>query len=122
MFELLLLGLINALVIFGVNKATFFEYCYVDDRGKSFCDKYGIDKDSKMVLWFIRYWLLKTVGEFWSKPICTCPPCMASVWGTVVYWFAVPMDIHTAMIWPLYILMLSGLVALINSFTGYGNS
>jgi len=122
MIELLTLGLFNALIIFGINKATFFEYCHIDDRGEGFCDKNGIDKDSKMVLWWVRHWSLKAVGEFWSKPICTCPPCMASVWGTVVYWAMQPMNSTTALMWPLYICMLSGLVALINSFTGYGNS
>lgn len=122
MIELMTLGLFNALIIFGINKATFFEYCHPDDVGGEFCDEYGVDKDSKMVGWWFRHMALKVVGKFWSKPLFTCPPCMASVWGTVVYWIATPMSSETLAAWPLYILMLSGLVALINSFTGYGNS
>jgi hypothetical protein len=122
MIDLLILGLFNACVIFGINKASFFEYCHPDDRVHDFCDKYGIDKDTKMVLWWARYWSLRVVGKFWSKPLFTCPPCMASVWGTAVYWIMTPIGVGAAAIWPLYVLMLSGLVALINSMTGYGNS
>ena len=122
MLDLLLLGFINACVIFGVNKATYFEFCHPDDQGGEFCDRYGVDKDSKMVAWRLRFYSLKWFGQFLSKPLFTCPPCMSSVWGTVIFWVVMPMTITSAAIWPLYILMLSGLVALINSFTGYGNS
>ena len=121
MIDLMLMGLFNAMVIFGVNKATFFEYCHPDDDAQ-FCDGHGVDKDSKMVAWMLRYYSLKWLGQFLSKPLFTCPPCMASIWGTLVYWLATPMSLNSLAVWPLYILMLSGLVALINSLTGYGNS
>lgn len=121
MIDLMLMGIFNAMVIFGVNKATFFEYCHPDDDAQ-FCDEYGVDKDSKMVGWWLRYYSLKWCGQFLSKPLFTCPPCMASVWGTLVYWLSTPVTMNNLALWPLYILMLSGLVALINSITGYGNS
>ena len=117
---LLLVGFINSLVIFGVNKATHFEYCHPDDT-EEYC-KNGIDLDSRMILYRLRLWSLKHIGEFWSKPLFTCPPCMASVHSTYIYWFAMPFNIQSLAIWPFYILMLSGLVSLINSVTKYGNS
>jgi hypothetical protein len=109
--------LANALLIFGINKATYFEYCHPDDRKYDFCDANGIDKDSKMVLYWMRKISIETIGEYWSKPLFICPPCMASVWGTIV-WF---MAGGSLVLWPFYILSLSGLVTLINSYI-YGTN
>ena len=107
----------NALIIFGINKATYFEYCHPDDRLYDFCNKEGIDKDSLMVLYKLRLWSIKVVGEYWSKPLFICPPCMASVWGTVV-WFLAGGSLY---LWPFYVLGLSGLVTLINSAVNGSN-
>jgi hypothetical protein len=108
--ELFCLLIANSLVIFGINKATYCEYCHPDED-REFCTEEGIDKDSRMVLYKLRHWSLTVLGPFWSKPLFICPPCMASVWGTAFFIFtAYPM-----WMWPVYILMLSGLVTLINS-------
>ena len=66
---------------------------------------YGLLSDGMLFGWlgdFIRYHL----GEFWSKPICNCPPCMASVYGIPVgvYYFDVSIQLIG------YILALSGLL------------
>ena len=114
--ELFCLLIANALVIFGVNKATYFEYCHPEED-REFCTDEGVDKDSRMVLYKLRLWSLKYVGPFWSKPLFVCPPCMASVWGTMVYVFTG----WSILFLPVYILMLSGLVTLINSIV-YGGS
>lgn len=106
----------NSLMIFGINKATFFEYCHPDED-KQFCTDDGIDKDSMMVGYKFRKYSLDKFGQFWSKPLFTCPPCMASVWGTLFFAFTGLEIIH----WPLYILMLSGLVTLVN-YKIYGGS
>lgn len=121
MIDIFLIALFNAGVIFGINKATSFEYCHPEDLNNSFCDEYGIDKDSKMALWWLRHGALKLVGEFWSKPLFTCPPCMASVHGTWVYFMLMPFGWSTMALWPVYILFLSGLVTLIQSVTKYGS-
>lgn len=120
--ELFAMALANSLVIFGINKATAFEFCHQDDRELDFCDEDGIDKDSKMVLYRFRLWSLQSFGEFWSKPLFTCPPCMASVHSTYFYWMLMPPTQESLVVYPLYVLGLSGLVALINSVTKYGNS
>lgn len=28
----------------------------------------------------------RTFGEFWSKPISTCPVCMGGIYGCAFYW------------------------------------
>lgn len=48
----------------------------------------------------------ETVGEFWSKPIVSCAPCMASVHGT---WFFFAFLTQPLWMWPVYVLALSGL-------------
>jgi len=66
---------------------------------------YGLLSDGMLLGWlgnYLRYYL----GDFWSKPICDCPPCMASVYGipVAVYYYSVaPMSIA-------YVLALSGLL------------
>lgn len=50
--------------------------------------------------------LQELLGEFWSKPFITCPPCMASVHGTWIY-FAF---IHQGLaMWVPFCLALAGL-------------
>lgn len=44
------------------------------------------------------------------KPLFDCPPCMASVWGTVV-WFGT--DGNISLWWPAYCLCLCGALKLI---------
>jgi hypothetical protein len=66
---------------------------------------YGLLSEGMLFGWlgdFIRYHL----GEFWSKPICNCPPCMASVYGIPVgvYYFDVSIELIG------YVLALSGLL------------
>lgn len=84
------------------------------------CDEHGVDEGSKMILWRVRLTVVHMVGDFWAKPICTCPPCMASVWGTPVYWaFAVMQGLtwtHALAFIP-YICVVSALSKWLNSIT-----
>jgi len=51
------------------------------------------------------------LGEYMSKPVITCPPCMASIHGTWFY-FAFVGDAgqwHDLAFWPVYLLALCGL-------------
>lgn len=116
---LFILALFNAIVIFGVNRASYFEYCHPEDTSED-CDCDRVDRSSKMVLYRFRLWSLQSLGEYWSKPLFTCPPCMASVHSLYVYWLVMPFTTGCLLFYPLYILFLSGLVALIQSLTGYG--
>lgn len=44
-----------------------------------------------MLLFFIQQWLNErlpdnTKWDLLYKPLIGCPPCMASIWGTAIYW------------------------------------
>lgn len=41
---------------------------------------YGLFSDG-MLLGYFGNVIRAYTGEFWSKPLVDCPPCMASVWG-----------------------------------------
>lgn len=66
------------------------------------------DEGSKMILWRIKLFCLNTFGEFYSKPICTCPPCMASI-HSLWYLAFMPFNLHFLALYPLYIVALCGL-------------
>ncbi len=51
-------------------------------------------------------WAVKILGEFWSKPVTECPPCMASVWGLLFYFIFVQGGV---VLLPFYLLTLVGL-------------
>lgn len=73
----------------------------------------------KMVFDKLRRFIEKTFGNFWSKPLVNCPPCMASFWGVVgmvvaVYTLQLPWY-YLAYI-PVYCLALAGAVFLIGQF------
>lgn len=70
----------NCLYIYGVHIATEFEY-----RNES-RSELGADEKSKMILWRLRFLSLKYLGPFYSKPLFTCPPCMASVHSSYFFW------------------------------------
>jgi len=60
--------------------------------------------------------LLESVGDwlekhapYWGKPLGLCPPCMASVYGTAV-WFSTG---GTLLWWPVFVLALSGFMVII---------
>lgn len=104
--------LFNSLLIIGLSRSTAYQYIpSIQD------DEDAILDDTKMVFWRIRYWAVNSLGEFWSKPVITCPACMASLHSTYVYWsWATVTGIETYHIWLylLYIPALSGMVSLIN--------
>lgn len=58
--------------------------------------------------------IYNTIGAFLSKPLFTCPPCMASVWGSAIFWGFWYIEFHNFDIWfyiP-YILSLSGYISI----------
>lgn len=76
--------LINSLYCLGFYKACSVEF-KVDDE-----PKHGVVDSSKMILWWVRYYSFLKFGKFWTKPICDCPPCMALLHSTYIYWLIVP--------------------------------
>ena len=118
MSELLFILLINMLVIIGFNRATEFDFKQYKRGDKMTTSRTRIEEGSKMIFWFIRFYSLKYLGKFWSKPICTCPTCMASVHSTYVYaffLFMVHFQIEWIVFYPIYILALAGLSSIVNS-------
>ena len=72
--------LANSLYCLGLYKACSFEFAHEDHP------EAGIIEGSKNFLWRVKYYSLKYLGPYWSKPICTCPPCMASIHSLYIYW------------------------------------
>jgi len=102
--ELLCLALFNALVIVGINKATYYEQIKTKIT-------------DKMILWRLRYWAVNRFGEFWSKPLFTCPPCMASVHSTYIFWAFMPFELTSLLIYIVYIPLLAGVTAIVNNYS-----
>jgi len=51
-----------------------------------------------------------------AKPLSECPPCMSSIWGTLIFWTLWhESSLRKRMfLWPLYLLALCGQVRLTN--------
>jgi hypothetical protein len=76
------------------------------------------DENSKMILWRVKLFCLNTFGEFWSKPICTCPACMASLhsfWIWIPIYLSYDFSFILVYIHIFYILVLCGLNKLVTS-------
>jgi len=69
------LFLFNSLEIFGFHYACKFER---DPRNK-------VWEDSKEILWFVKFYSEKWLGEKWSKPVCNCVICMASLHSLIIW-------------------------------------
>lgn len=122
---LLLLALVNSFVIIGWNKATYFEWDEKQLKAYSVGERYFYANAKnaiieKMIFWKLRYWSLKYVGEFLSKPLFTCPTCMASVHSFYIYWPVMLLSPFTllqiALIYPVYILVLAGVASVVNNY------
>lgn len=105
----------NALFIIGLYHAASYRTCTDVEQGQPYCNKYGIDTETQNVLWFIRYYSVKYFGHYLSKPIATCPKCMASVWGTV--WYIGSNGFTELWYLPVHILVLCGILSLITTIT-----
>lgn len=118
MINLILLLLFNSLVCFG-----FYNAClYIPEKIERNYDKSDcyncfktVQEEVKGVLWFVEEW---AKDKWFYKPLCGCVPCMASFHSTYVYFtflfVADKMETGYFMIYPLYILALSGLNYLID--------
>jgi hypothetical protein len=71
----------TSLFIFGLNFATDY------DDGENFKQNGHYN-----VLWKLKFYSLRYIGEFWTRPLLSCPVCMASFWTTINY-----------IVWQLYV-------------------
>jgi hypothetical protein len=94
----------NALAITGFYVATWYKQADTEDHEPI--------EDTKEVLWRIKFYSLKYLGPFYSKPLCTCPPCMASL-HSLWYWLFFSLNTTNLVLYPFYILSLCGLMKLI---------
>lgn len=96
----------------------FYSACEFEDAddfdklSKEEKKQFKVHEDSKMILWWVRYYLGRYVNYFWAKPLYSCPICMASVhsvipvllfilcFGVNLKWFIV--------LWPLVALITAG--------------
>lgn len=105
---ILILLILNSLYIYGLWFASQFDYrndtqFAINQKNAKVSD---VDMESTMILWRLRFYSLKYVGEYWSKCIITCPPCMASIHSFYVYWAVRPV-------------MSQGLVIEVFAYIGY---
>lgn len=75
--------LFNSLWIFGLYKLFYADFIDID------YPEHGIDERSKGLFSMVSVWAVKRFGIHFSKPICLCPPCMASIHSTYIFWTAV---------------------------------
>jgi hypothetical protein len=62
----------------------------------------------------------KKVPRLWAKPLFSCIACMASVWGTLLYWGLLGGNNWRE--WVLFVLALSGLNALLRIAIDYAHT
>lgn len=119
--SLLLLMFFNALYIVGFYRACEYSYHPEAIAGIDFIpegsDENGIIEESKMILWQVRHFCLNTFGDKWSKPVCTCISCMASLHSILPFCFyAYITDMSHPVIWYImYVPALSALAYFINN-------
>jgi hypothetical protein len=115
MIDLILLLIINSLVCFGFWNACLYIPEVIKKTEYHKCAKCFevVEEEQKGVLWFIEKW---AKDKWFYKPLCGCLPCMASFHSSYVYWAFQPFTLESLIIYPVYILALSGLNYLIESF------
>lgn len=87
----------NHLHIFG-----FYSLFYVEYLSNSNPEA-GDVESSRGLLWFINYKVTCKIGQHWAKPLFICPPCMASVHSSYIYWGAALLVGYEPYMIPLYL-------------------
>jgi len=111
MIDIAILLLINSALCFGFYNACLYEKTKkLKWNGINYLPIY-----EKGVLWFINKW----ANNYWFyKPLCGCPPCMASIHSFYPYWLyncsINNITFEALAFYPVYVLALSGLNYLID--------
>ena len=113
MIGLLILLSLNSLLIVGFFNATKYSGWEDDDaNGKVLRDESELEW--KQVLWWVRYYGYQ-LPEFFQSAIFRCPLCMASFHSIIpfsLFIFEGGYPDYYMMLWPGYVLALSGINAL----------
>lgn len=96
--------ILNALEITGFYIATWYKQADPKDHQP--------EEETKMAFWWVKFYSLKWLGPFLSKPICTCPPCMASL-HSLWFWMFFDFSPQMLAVFILYMLALCGLMKMI---------
>lgn len=113
LFEIIPLVFLNAFLIIGFSLSTDFEY---DENEINIATKKkGVKKDSRMILWWVRYYGDMVLSKFWRKPVYDCPTCMASLHSIYPYFLMNGFTTESLLFYPVYILSLAGLTTYFNS-------
>lgn len=99
--------LMVSLFIFGLNFATDYS------EGENFKQNGHYN-----LLWKLKFWSLKYIGEYWTRPLLSCPVCQSSVWGTIFYfcYFPFELSINYFVIWIVSVFAIAGLNRIIKNF------
>jgi hypothetical protein len=111
----------NAFAIIGFHMACQYE------SEQTVIDGYlcnGVKPESRMVFWRVGYYSDRWLGDFWSKPVYSCPTCMASLHGLlpflITYYLLGCYDGNVFIMilqYIFYTLSLSGVVTYVNART-----
>ena len=89
MTNILILLIFNSLFIFGVYKLTWYQAQVMVNEPTKELFTLVPTVTNRELLWFISFYGKKWFGYETMKPICLCPSCMSSVWGSIFFWVAI---------------------------------
>jgi hypothetical protein len=98
---------------------TYTEETYYETRdGFTEMPAGSIIPETKMILWRVKKWCDKNLSVFMSKPVYSCPTCMASVHGVLPFWITYltlcDFSFIAIPLWLFYTGVLSGYTTIIN--------
>lgn len=114
MIHLIILVILTSLMCVGLFNAMQFEWRSFAGHPKTVHD---IDRGTKAILWWWKYYVLNKINYQLSKPLGNCLRCMASVYGLIPYWWYVGWDftyLENWAIYPFFVLAVSGLNTIID--------
>lgn len=127
MINLYLLLMFNCLFIMGFKFVTWYEPSIEQptENKTTATENFKIIPTvyNRELLWWISFYGKKYLGHEFMKPVCLCPMCMSSLWGSIFFWVAIFSKfivcvtfVHLIVIWLVYIVALCGLNHIISRF------
>lgn len=66
---------------------------------------YFISQPNMILYFFYKFITNIKFFSYFKKPLITCPTCMSSIWGTIIYWILIKIfftiNIKYLIIWPI---------------------
>jgi hypothetical protein len=91
----------------------FYVICSIS----AFCLGWRMITSEGMILGWLREWCIEHMYHFIAKPFILCITCMASIWGTVIFWcFDACLNIHVDVFTLLEWILCCVVCAFINTF------